>query len=484
MEEVSKEKKKSNIRKYLLYLAFVLVATGLALFLSLYDKFDATIAALASCDWRFLFIILGTVFAYITVNSSIIFIFCRLYTRKYHLPQAMASVLIATFYAGITPGSSGGQPMQAYTMSKQGVEVSNAASILVMWSILYQVALILFGLFGLIFKFDLLSTMETLKFTIGNVNFSLPIIPVVIAGFALNAIVVLFLFLMSYSHKLHNFILNHGVNIGAKLRLVKDPDKTRKELRVKVENFRIELRRLQSNIPLTIFLLLLFFVYIIGKFCLPWIAGAALNAYGDIYVIRNGYWIYSGHTVGDYTIGSFFEACFLSSFHQMVTGLIPIPGSAGVSELFFSMVFKGFYAKTEQIAAAQIIWRTASYHIPLLLGGLVGAFYRIKPSEHIDKATSQTFTNIQIETYEERKASSDRLFQTSKLSAEEIRRKLQMINPFAGKKSDDEITVSSEQEAPKQENKKEKKPKFSLFGNNKKEEKKDDNDGYGNITIG
>lgn len=479
MEEVEqKQKKKNNIRKYILYIAFVLIATGISLFLSLHDKFEATVDALKSCDWKFLLIMLGVVIFYIMINALIIFVFCRLYTKRYHYHQALASVMVYTFYADITPGSSGGQPMQAYTISKQGVEVSSAASILVMWYILYQVALIIYGIVGLSFKFSLLSSMEMLTFTIGNQVISLPIIPLILIGFGLNVIVIVSLFLMSYSHKLHNFILNHGVNIGAKLKLIKNPDKTRQNLRVKVENFRIELRRLQSNIPLTIFLVILFFIYLTGKYCLPWVAGAALNAYGDIFVTKGGYWINTGHTIGDYTVASFFDACFLSSFHQMVTGLIPIPGSAGVSELFFSMVFKGFYAKDEHIAAAQILWRTASYHIPLLVGGIVSALYRVSPSEHMEKANSETFTNLQIQTYEERKASSDLMYQTAKISAEEIRKKLQLANPFAKNKNDTVIDVGSSEET----NTKNK--DTSSKKNNKKSKKKEDDDGeYGHITV-
>ena len=486
VEQQQKTKKKNNTKKYLIYISFVLIATGISLFLSLHDKFNQTIEALASCDWRYLLLIMAVVLFYISINAFIIFIFCRLYTNKYHYHQAMASVMIYTFYADVTPGSSGGQPMQAYTISKQGVDVSNAASILVMWYIVYQVVLVLFGSVGLVFKWGLLSSMESLNFRVGNTDFSIPIIPAVLIGFGLNLIVILFLFLMSYSHKLHNFILNHGVNIGAKLRLVKNPDKTRQNLRVKVENFRIELRRLQSNLPLTIFISILFFIMICAKFSLPWFAGIALNGYGDIYKTTiDGTWIKVGHTVGDYSIVSFFDACFLSSFHQMVTGLIPIPGSAGVSEIFFSMVFNGFYAKKEHIAAAQIIWRTASYHIPLLAGGIVSAFYHVNPTEHFDKATSQTFTNLQIETYEARKESSDKMYQTAKLNAEEIRKKLHINNPFGKKKNVEEIVVEDKNEitnnditvTKKEKPKKEKKP-FD-----KRKEKEDEDSDYGSITI-
>ena len=64
---------------------------------------------------------------------------------------------------------------------------------------------------------------------------------------------------MSYSHRIHNFIMHYGVGFLAKIKILKHPDQTRESLRIQVENFKIELRRLLSNIPITITILVLFF---------------------------------------------------------------------------------------------------------------------------------------------------------------------------------------------------------------------------------
>lgn len=445
MEEVNEQaKKKKGIRKYIFYIAFVLIATGLALFFSLYDNFDQTINALASCDWRWLLSIIGVIALSIFLDGVVIYVFCRLYTKRYHVTSGVATALIGTFYSGITPGASGGQIMEVYTLKKQGIEISNAASIFVMWFIIYQVALIGYGLVALLFKWQLLESIGNFNFKFGSVQFSLPVIPLIIFGFLLNLIVILLLFLMSYSHHFHNFIMHYGVSLFAKLHIIKNPDKTRESLRIQVENFKVELRRLQSNVPVTILILLLFVLLLTCRFSIPWFAGGALNAYSDIYTFSNGTWEWVKHTTGDYTITSFFDACFLSAFHQMVTGLIPIPGSAGVSELFFALVFQNYYSKPEYIAAAQIIWRTATFHLPLLIGGITSAFYRSTLKEHTYQANRQTFVDLQLETYEERKKSSDTLFETSRLSRKEIERKLKALGGSFVPKSVDPQTGESE----------------------------------------
>lgn len=423
MEEAKEEqKKKKGLLKYIFYIIFVLVATGLALFFSLYEHFDETIVAISQCRWEWLVLILAVVIFSVLIDALIIYVFCRLYTKQYHLHSAIATSLIGSFYSGITPSSSGGQIMQVYTLKKQGIEVSNAASIFVMWFILYQISLIGFGLVALIFKWNLFASMGNIDFKIGDFSMGVPVIPLIFIGFGLNLFVIASLFLMSYSHKFHNFIMHYGVAFFAKIKIIKNPDKIRESLRIQVENFKVELRRLQSNIPVTILIICLFLAFLICRFSIPWFAGGALNAYGDIVNSDTG--VVISHTGGDYNFVSFFDACFLSSFHQMITGLIPTPGSAGVSELFFSLCFANYYMTVPQMTAAQILWRTSTFHVLLLIGGLTAAFYRASPKEETYRANRQTFVDLQLETYEERKKTSDTLFETAKLSRKEIQRKL------------------------------------------------------------
>ena len=88
------------------------------------------------------------------------------------------------------------------------------------------------------------------------------------------------LFLMSYSHGIHNFILHRGINFLAKIKLVKNPEEKRETLRVQVENFKIELRRLLSNIPIFLLMIVCWTLILIIRFSIPFFAGLALNGFG------------------------------------------------------------------------------------------------------------------------------------------------------------------------------------------------------------
>ena len=115
------------------------------------------------------------------------------------------------------------------------------------------------------------------------------------------------------------------------MKIVKNPDKTRENLRIQVENFKIEFRRLWTNIPFFILVTVSFAIYMTLKFSIPYFCGLALG---------------NEHT----SIKYFWDSVFLGNYHQMITGIIPIPGSAGVSEYVFTMLFcnkanprEGFY---------------------------------------------------------------------------------------------------------------------------------------------
>lgn len=427
VKENNTQGKRKGMWKYALYIFIVLAATAISLASSLWGRFNEVLSAIGAADYRWVLGFIGVQVGMYVLAGLIIKIFVRLYTRRYPIYRGMAVALIGDFYSNVTPSASGGQIMQVYTLKKQGVQVSNAASIMVMWFILYQVALILVGVASLIFKWNMVMSMTPIN--IFGIN--VPILPIVLLGFALNALVIVLLFMMSYSHRFHNFILHYGIGFLAKIRIVRKPDKARENLRVQVENFKIELRRLQSNVPVTLLITTLFVVFIYIKNAMPYFSFMSIAAdsyYNPTYA---------------FNFVDFLDCGLLGSLHQMCAGIIPLPGLAGVSEYFFNVIFNDFLRDqivfhnylnpdgsssiiwtsdlqnylTNLLNASQILWRTITFHAVTLVGGLVSALYRPRSLEENAPAPSrQTFVDLQLATFDERKMSSDTMYQTTQLS--------------------------------------------------------------------
>ena len=425
----NKPKPKKTTWKYVLNISLVLIATALAIFFAIKDDAREIWHTLSTADYRYLLVVVGLMLGCILVRSFILFCFAHLFTRRYHFHQAIAVDQIGVFYNAITPGASGGQIMQAYTYKKQGVPISGAVSILAMYSIVYQVILIIFGTVSFIVKYDFITSLGYIQtnITISDVPINLPIWPLTIVGFLLNVGVIAIVFLMGYWHAFHNFIMGPVVGLLGKIRLVKNPDKTRENLRIQVENFKIEFRRLSTNIPVLFLVVLSFTAYMCIKFSVPYFVGLALG--------------------NESTAASFWDCIFLSNYHQMITGLIPIPGSAGISEFVFYNLFmneknleSGFFcvfdsANVPDLGATRtlcrsslLVWRSSTFVIPIMIGGFVAAFYRSSPKNeaHLsgEMPNRQTFVSLQKETYVQRSEEVNSLVETSRFSREAILEKL------------------------------------------------------------
>ena len=326
--EPGKKKKKKSTLKYVLNISFVLIASGLAIFLALKDDFNAIVNYIIQSDYRFLLVILGVMIGFILVRSLVLFVFARLFTREYHYHQALANYFVGVFYAAVTPGGQGGEVMQAYTYKKQGIHISCAVSALAMHSIIYQIVLILYGIVSLIVEHQFLENLPYVNLgSIGNFTVELPIWTLTILGFALNVGYIGIIFGMCYWRGLHHFVMHYIVDFLHKIRLVRDPDKTRESLRSQLENFKMEIRRLFSNVPFTILVTVLLFVSMTLFFSIPYFVGLAMN--------------------NESTCATFWDSVFLGNYHQMATGLIPVPGSAGISEFVFRSLFCAYPATPE-----------------------------------------------------------------------------------------------------------------------------------------
>lgn len=424
VEDVSndeqKEKKESNkISKYIIYFVLILGITALTLYFSLADTFNDVVEHFATMDiWYFIYGCLCFLGVFLT-NSLILFLFARRYRKKYYYHQALANDCVGNFFNCITPSSTGGQIMQAYTYKKQGVSISNATSCLVMNFIVYQGVMIACAIIALFSKLEtVINTADLHLFDINGVSVNLPVWVVAILGFALQVIVIGLILLCSYSKHFHNFLLNHGVNLLYKLRIVKDKDATRRRFSVQIESFKIELRNLFINPRFLILIIILHFVSFGFRFAVPY--------FMNISII--------GSDVATYNYNLWDTMC-LTSIHKMATELIPIPGSAGIAEAFYSTLFSPGYSVGEggvgspasYTAAAQIIWRTVTFHIPLVISGLVTAFYKAKPGrDEIRQVSEQggltSYMTLQIETIDERKNTYNTYYTTQSLNKKEIDR--------------------------------------------------------------
>ena len=378
IEKKEKGKTSKQTKKYIFNIALMVVVSAIAIFFMFKDNPGQVLHHLSNCKWQYILISLGIIVCYFLVESLILFVLARMYKHNYKYHKSVLNCMIGAFFSGITPSNSGGQFAQAYTFSKQGVKISNAASILLMHFIVYQTVQVLFSMFILIFKFD---QMRAYSQTVNIFGIDFEIISLAIIGFVINASVILILFLVSFSKRLHHFITTVGVNIMYKLHLVKDKDQKSLELNAKFESFRIELKRLMQNANVLIITILLFLVKAVLYNIIPYFVAKSLGV-----EFRR-----------DNTILNMVDCVSMSLFANTITGMIPIPGASGGAELVFKMLFDNFFiADGAQISAIILIWRSITYYFGLIVGLLVFIFYHEVPKKDLAHGNGRTLLQLRI----------------------------------------------------------------------------------------
>ena len=465
IEQPQKKKKSFKLGKYAIYVGIILALTIVALYFSLANNFDDVINSFINLKYDyFVYGVLCFIGIFI-INSLILYLFARRYKKRYYFNQGMANDAIGFFYNSITPAQTGGQIMQAYTYKKQGIPISNAISCLVMNFIVYQAVLILFATFSIIYtsvdpNLQFIYTAPAFSIGIGENSISFPLVILIVLGFIVEFFSVGIVVIMAYWKGFHNLILNKGVNFLHRIHIIKDPERSRRKLSVQVDSFKIELKNLFANPRFLILIIILNFASLALRYVMPYFLNIAVI--GDVVAENVSY---------NYDI---FDTITLTSIHKLITELIPIPGGAGISEYFYYQFFISGYQVTGNgdmvpgmLSTAQILWRTITFHIPLLISGIISAFYRGSPSkdevENVEN-NSVTYLTLQIQTIDERKLTYNTLYQTRLIT--KVKKKVSSFSknkPNKNKKSSSNKTKINDNIDNKESN--------DLINNNEKENK-------------
>lgn len=351
---MANEKPKTN-RKYIINIFILIIFTVGTLVLLLKDDFDEVVDTVLKANGWYILLVVVAMMLYYLLEGVILTIFAKLYKRSYKFFKGVLNGMIGTFFSGITPSASGGQFAQAYAFGKQGIKLSNSASILFMNFIVYELVLVLYVLVTLVFRFnDFTAIMPFVDLG----GYRLSFLSLTLIGFAINAVVIGGLFFTAYSKFLHRIILVNGINLLAKLKIIKNKEKIRTQAEHQVLMFRREFTKLLTNFKVLLIVALLQFLKLTIFYSIPYFAIKAVGA--DV---------------------SFTESIIMSSYLYMITSFFPVPGASGGSEAFFVIMFKKLITipglnLDSIITSIMLIWRFATFYIGLLIGALVVVFYR------------------------------------------------------------------------------------------------------------
>lgn len=315
----------------------LILITFLVMFLVLRKDFSNIVDLLLKMDLKFILvafllffisIFLRGYITYKTVNNK----------EKFSLIEAIRHNVITQFFNGITPFSTGGQPMEIYMLTRHGISANKGTMIILQNFIFYQVALVLFGIMAVSYNymFHIFPKVVLLR-------------KLVLIGFLVNTLVAIGIFLISLSKKFTTGCMKFIVKVLNKLKIVKNKEQVEENLKERLDEFHESAKVLRKRKFLFIEGVVFNFLSLACLYAIPLLV------------------VYSMH---DFTSISLLECLTSSAYVLLVGAFVPIPGASGGIEYSF-LAFFGNFLSSSINSAVLLIWRFITYYFGMIIGAIV-----------------------------------------------------------------------------------------------------------------
>ena len=265
--------------------------------------------------------------------------------KKFKFLQSFQLMLRTQFFNAVTPFATGGQPFQVYYLNQCDISVASSTGLVVENFIVYQIALVFLGLVAVIsnYFFHIFSEVHLLQ-------------KLVTLGFIINTAVIVVMFLVSFGKKINKKIINFGINILTKLKIVKDKEKKLNEWDNSINQFHKSATILLKKKSVFIKSIFLNLLALICLYLIPLILFYSMGLYDKI----NG-----------------LETIVTSAYVMLIGSFVPIPGGTGGLEYGF-VAFYGNFIKGGTLSAIMLIWRFITYYFGLIVGSIAVNMKRVK----------------------------------------------------------------------------------------------------------
>lgn len=272
--------------------------------------------------------------------AFVAFVFCDTLSIMYFLSRqgyrvplrkVLFTSLAGQYYSNITPGASGGQPMQIYYLHKENVPTGVATSSIVMRFVCYQLMLSVIGTVLWIIYRPFVAQQT------GNGQW------ILIVGYVYNLIMVTLVITLALWKNLVLRLADFGIRLAR--RWIRHPEETRERLHRQVESFHGSVMAYRDR-PLDFLIQLL-------------IGGLQLMCLMSIV-----YFIYRGMNLDEY---GYWPVVTMSVMEYLAAAYTPLPGASGAQEGVFSMYFDRIFPNSMGFAAL-LLWRFFTYYISIMIG--------------------------------------------------------------------------------------------------------------------
>lgn len=304
------------------------------------NELASAMEAMRSLGWKWVVLCIAAYLLFTASDALSLWYFLRRQGCKISFSYTLFVANAGLYYSNITPGASGGQPMQIYYLHKKGVPIGLASSALMVRFFSFQAML------SVIATILWISHGPFIAQQVGNYRW------ILIVGYVYNAILVSFLMLVAFRKGIVRFFIRIFVSVGARLRIVRDPQASTAKWEAALDTFN-ESITLMTRRP--------------GELVLQLIIGGAQLIFQMLVL----YFIYLGLGLREATFG---QVIAMDVMEYISAAYMPSPGASGAQEVTFTLYFGSMFPEGIRLAAL-LLWRFFTYYLSLIIGAIITVGY-------------------------------------------------------------------------------------------------------------
>ena len=316
-----------TIKKNLFGIITAVLSAGVLLgFLFSADGIASLARISQNIRYEWLLVALAVAVAAWFLEGIVLNIFCKVIYQQWKFRYSFCIGMEGILYSALTPFSTGGQPMQIYSMRRLGMDTGAASSIIAMKTVVYQIILVLYSLVMVVWMLPFFQT------NVSNFSF------LTVVGLLCNSTFIILIILFCVSKRATDKILRKGIWIFHKLHLCKYPEERYEKIKQELAVFHES-----SNL--------------FGKTWKLYLTTCILTVVQIACTCSIPYFIYRSFGFLEQPINVIMAA---QAYVSMVSAFVPLPGASGGAEGSFVLFFRSFFSEGT-IIPAMVVWRTMSY---------------------------------------------------------------------------------------------------------------------------
>jgi len=321
--------KKSNVKMFRNLVLFVLLIIFTFWFIFKDQDINELITTIKNVNPKYLLFAIFLMFCvYLTESINVRAILRALGEKKFSIIRALKYTAIGAFFSAITPAATGGQPVEIYYMSKDGIKVANGTMAMMLQLTGFQISTLTYSIIGGILNPSVLSDGVIWFYILG----------LVINGFALSLML-----LGTFSTKISRKLLYFTIKMMRKVN-VKNCEKKVIKMQEGLDQYTESARFIKTHKL---------------EFC-----KAMLRSFIQMFFYHSiPFVIYKSCGLSEL---GFIELFTMQAILYTTVSGIPLPGSIGVSESLFLKIFGVAYVPA-MLSGAMLLYRFSSFYLFIII---------------------------------------------------------------------------------------------------------------------